>query len=259
MDYGSVISDSIAFTREALTGTWITWLILIICGIPFALINVIIDPEVITAEGTFIGDLAFWAGLAVLFTAGLLLTFLVFGYIVRIYRKAAQPPVFEAWSSLFVDGIKLMVVCILWLLPAFIILSGALFAIALEGKTTIAPDESFVIIGLLLLFIGLIVFVITMLCSVIGCVRFARMGEGLRFFAIIRTIQAIGWGNYLFALVIGAVILLVYNLVGILLSLIPVAGVVIGLVLYPVVQVFFARYVSLVYDHGVPAAPAPVQ
>jgi hypothetical protein len=262
MDYGSVVSDSIAFTREALAGTWITWLILIICGIPLALLNFIIDPNVVTAGGIFHGDLVPWTEVGVLFAASILLSFLIYGYLVRIYRGAAQPPVFDAWISLFIDGIKLMVVCILWFIPALVIFFGALISIALDGKIPVAAGGSFVIVGFLLLFIGFIVFVISMLCSVIGCVRFARMGsirEGLRFSAIIRTIQAIGWGNYLFALVIGVVILLVFKLVGSLLSLIPVAGVVIGLALYPVVQVFFARYVCLIYDQGIPAAPAPVQ
>lgn len=262
MDHGSVVSDSVAFTQEALAKKWVTWLILILCGIPIALLNVIIDPEVITAGGTFHWDLVPWTESAVLVIAGLLLIFLVFGYVVRVYRGAAQPPVFSAWGSLFVDGIKLAVISILWLLPAVFILFGALIAIALGGTATVTPGSSFVIAGILLLVLGIVVFVISMLCSAIGCVRFARMGsirEGLRFSAITGTIQTIGWGNYIFALVICAVLLLVYNLVVILLSLVPVAGVVIGLVLYPVAQVFFARYITLIYDSGIPAAPAPVQ
>jgi hypothetical protein len=54
------------------------------------------------------------------------------------------------------------------------------------------------------------------------------------------------------------VLILLFSLVVALLALIPLVGWVIELILNPIIQVFSARYVSRVYDHGVLPAPAPV-
>lgn len=262
MDYGSVISDSIAFTREALNGTWVTWFILALCGLTISLPRIILDRETFAAGGTLHWDIFPWTWIVVIFVVGLFSTLLVFGYIVRIYRGAVQPPVFDAWASLFMDGIRLMVLSIIWLLPAVVILSAGagLLAIGLNGKMPLASGASFTFIGLILLLLGFIVLVISLIFSTLGCVRFARTGsirEGLRLTAISGVIQAIGWGNYIFMLVINTAFLLVCLLVIVLLCLIPVGGAVLsGGIVFPFAQIFFARYISRVYDHGVPTVPA---
>ena len=83
------------------------------------------------------------------------------------------------------------------------------------------------------------------------------MWEGFRFSAITGTIQAIGWGAYILALVIMMVLVILASLVISLFALIPFAGWVIQPVLTPIISVFSARYISQVYDHSVPQAPAP--
>ncbi len=260
MDYGSLISDSVAFTRAVIRGKWVTWFILALSGLALVLPGIVFDTKSLAAGGTFPGDPGLLTELAVLFIAGIILTLLVFGYVVRIYRGAAEPPAFDAWGCLFLDGVRLAVLNILWLLPACLILLFGLLAIGLDGKTPPDSGNSLAPIGLILLLLGIIVFVITLCFMTLGCVRFARTGsirEGLRPCAISELIQVIGWGNYLFVLVIATVLFLVYILVVALLSLIPVAGaIVFGVLVYPAAQVFFARYVSLVYDCGVPAASA---
>jgi membrane protein required for beta-lactamase induction len=114
--------------------------------------------------------------------------------------------------------------------------------------------------AMILLLIGLIILVITLLYAILGAVRFARTGsirEGIRFSAITGTIQAIGWGTYILALVIVMVLVILFSLVISLFGLIPLVGWVIVLVLNPFVQVFMARYISRVYDHNLPPVPAP--
>jgi hypothetical protein len=109
-------------------------------------------------------------------------------------------------------------------------------------------------------FIGLILLVITCLYVVIGIVRFARTGsirEGIRFSAITGTIQSIGWGTYILAMVIFLVLILLFSSVITLFALIPYVGWVIRLILTPPVSIFSARYYSRVYDHSIPPEPAP--
>jgi len=116
--------------------------------------------------------------------------------------------------------------------------------------------------GFLLLMIGLIILVITLIYAYIGCVRFARTGsmrEAFRISALTGTIQAIGWGAYILALIIVGVLLVLFGLIISLLALIPLVGWLIQIILQPLVQVFSARYIARVYDHGVPQAPAPAQ
>ena len=260
MDYGAIVSDSIAFTRQALAGKWTTWLIFILCSLPFALINFVVDPKDIVFGGTIHWELVPWTQVIALFIAGLVLSFVLFGYLVRVYRGVTPPPAFDPWGSLFVDGIKLAIVGILWFVPAFLIIAGGILCFILGFHTTGDSLDPMLSAGFLLLLIGGIVFLISCIYSVVGCVRFARtasMREGFRFSAITETIQVIGWGAYLIALVIFFVLILLFSLVVALLALIPLVGWVIRLILYPVVQVFSARYVSRVYDHGVPPVPAP--
>jgi len=260
MDYGSIVSDSIAFTREALTGKWITWLILILCSMPLALIRFIGDPQEIFDGKTIHWELVPWPELIALCLLGFVLSFVIFGYIVRIYRGVTPPPVLDAWGSLFVDGIKLVIVCLLWILPGLVIMgTGLIFLVISFAEIPTAPTPLFSA-GFSLFFIGLIILAISALYSNLGIVRFARTGsirEGFRFSALTRAIQAIGWGNYLFALVICVLLFLVCDLLSVLLQMIPVVGWVIPPVLLPVYQVFFARYLCRVYDHGELPAPVP--
>ena len=259
MDYGALVSESIGYTKAALAGNWVTWLIFVICSLPFALIRFVFDPKTIFTGTAIHWDLIPWPQLVALCCAGLLLSFIVSGYLVRVYRGTTPPPVFDSWCSLYLDGIKLAIVGFLWFVPAIVIFVVA-FAFMFLGVHGSASMGTMTGAGFILLLIGLIVLVITCLYAVLGSVRFARTGsmrEGLRFSAITGTIQAIGWGTYILALVIMIVLVILASLVISLFALIPFAGWVIQLVLTPIISVFSARYISRVYDHSVPQAPVP--
>jgi hypothetical protein len=259
MDYGALVSEAVKYTKEALVGNWVTWLIFILCSLPIALINFVFDPKKIFTGTTIHWELIPWTQVIALFVAGLLLSFIVSGYLVRVYRGITPPPKFDSWCSLYLDGIKIAIVGFVWFVPALVIVVIAV-ALMLAGALGGASMGTMVDAGLIVLLIGLIVFVITSLYAALGCVRFARTGsirEGLRFSAITGTIRAIGWGAYILALVIMLVLVILISLIIALLALIPYAGWVIQLVLTPIISVFTARYISRVYDHSVPQAPAP--
>jgi len=259
MDYGTLVSEAVGYTKEALVGNWVTWLIFILCSLPIALINFVVDPKKIFNGTTIHWELIPWPQLIALCLAGLLLSFIVSGYLVRVYRGITPPPKFDSWCSLYLDGIKIAIVGFVWFVPALVIFVIAV-ALMIVGALGGASMGTMVGAGLIVLLIGLIVLVITCLYAVLGSVRFARTGsirEGLSFSAITGTIQAIGWGAYILALVIMLVLVILFSLIISLLALIPYAGWVIQLVLTPIISVFTARYISRVYDHSVPQAPAP--
>lgn len=259
MDYGALVSEAVKYTKEALVGNWVTWLIFIICSLPIALVNFVFDPKKIFTGTTIHWELIPWFQIIALFLAGLLLSFIVSGYLVRVYRGITPPPRFDAWCSLYLDGIKIAIVGFVWMIPALVIMVTAV-ALIIFGALGSASVGTMVGAGFILLLIGLIVLVITSLYAALGGVRFARTGsmrEGLRFSAITGTIQAIGWGAYILALVIMMVLVILVTLIITLLALIPYAGWVIQLVLTPIVSVFTARYISRVYDHSVSQAAVP--
>jgi hypothetical protein len=75
------------------------------------------------------------------------------------------------------------------------------------------------------------------------------------------TIQAIGWGRYIVAMIIYWVISMVlFVLIG-LLTLVPDAGVAIYWIVFIIIIVpyiiFSARYLALVYESATPVTPVP--
>lgn len=266
MDYGALVSDSVRYSKAALFGKPVTWLVFIICSLPFALINFLYDPKtLVSATGEFRWEMIPWMQIALLGLLGLILSFIVSGYIVRIFRGITPPPSFDSFWALYLDGIKLFIVAIVWMIPALVIMGAAFVMIVIGTMAGAGSVGTLISAGFILLMIGLIVLVITVIYAYIGSVRFARTGsmrEAFRISALTGTIQAMGWGAYILALVIIAVLVLLFGLIISLLALIPLVGWLIQIVLQPLVQVFGARYISRVYDHGMPQeqspAPAPV-
>ena len=259
MDYGAIVSDAAGYAKAALVKNPVTWLVFIICGLPFALFKFVCDPKTIVTGTRIHWELIPWTQLILLCIAGILLSFVISGYIVRIYRGTTPPPAFNGWVSLYLDGIRLTIVGLVWFIPAMILCALAFVLILAGAISGAGAVPTLISAGFILLLIGLIVMVITAIYATLGTVRFARTGsmrEGLRFSAITGTIQTIGWGTYILALVIVMVLVLLFTLVISLFGLIPLVGWVVVLILTPLVQVFMARYVSLVYDHSVPPAPA---
>src|SRR5512136_1021146 len=222
MDIGKVLNDSLEYAKDAVWEKWVRWLLLIIMSVIFPLI---------------------W------------------GYRVEVYRGKKPAPEPTNLVGLFVDGIKLLVIEFIYLIPVFIVLIifigvGVLSLIRGSPGAVIAGVGS--ILGGIL--VAIIVFIIVMLFAIVGAIRFARtgrMGEAFNFSAILDRIGKIGWGSYILALVVVAIVAGVIGIILAIISAIPVIGWLIALIVGPVVTILVARYVTLVYD-SVPEGAAPV-
>jgi hypothetical protein len=210
-----MLGDSVEYTKEALIDKYMRWLILIIGSIIFPII---------------------------------------LGYTLRIYRGDATPPGTDDLVELFIDGVKLFVVELIWALPVIVvavIVFGGSVALMMSGSNVAAAAG---VGGIFLgIFLVLVVGIMVSLFAAMGAVRFARtdsFGEAFDFSAIIAHIGRIGWGSYVIALVVLGVVLAVINMV---LSIIPILGWLISIVLAPAFAIFAARYITLLYD----SAPAP--
>jgi hypothetical protein len=216
MDFGKTVGDSFEYAKEGLAGKWTKWLLLLISCVIFPLIM---------------------------------------GYMIRIYRGANPSPEPDDWGTMFIDGIKLFVVAIIYALPVIIleiaiIGSAGLALFAGAANPSVNPGAFMgllgaVIVGVIIL---LVVAIIVGLISTIANVRFARtgsFGEAFNFGAILAHIGRIGWITYIIALIIMIVIV---GIVEVVCMMIPFIGFILLLILLPVIILFSARYITLVYD-----------
>jgi hypothetical protein len=262
MDIEPLLSDSFAYAQEALVGKWARWAIFILLALPFSLIQFVFDPAKITDGTAFHWEAVPWAQVALLVLVGILFSFFISGYMVRIYRGTKPAPDFNRWGELLVDGIKLAVVWFLWVLPLFVILAViAAFAIAFFVVSPgAAPNWVFLGIVLLLLLVEFVLLVLVVLFGILGAIRFARTGsirEGIHASAILATIRTLGWVSYIIALLVIAVVCVIYAIMSGILSLIPYIGWVLVLIVNPFFSIFIARYFTRVYDHGEPQTEPP--
>ncbi|MEN6518551.1 MAG: DUF4013 domain-containing protein [Methanospirillum sp.] len=218
MDFGTMLGDSYEYAKEALVGKWVKWLLLIIISI-IPIVN-----------------------------------FIMFGYLMEIFRGARGAPELDEYGRLFIDGLKLFVVGLIYSIPiiiVYLVIFGATFVLMASGSNTAAAASiGTLVIGLLIIFVLAIVIA---LFEVIGTIRLARtdsIGEAFNFSAILAHIGRIGWGTYIIALVIVMVAIAVVEVV---LSIIPILGWILLFILTPAFSIFAARYVTLLYD----SAPAP--
>ena len=218
MDFGTMLGDSFEYSKEGLMGKWVKWLLLIIISI-IPIVN-----------------------------------FIMFGYLMEIFRGARTAPELNDYGRLFVDGFKLFLVGLIYSIPLivlYVILFGASFALMVSGSSTAAAAGfGTMMIGMLIVFVlGLVI----ALFEVIGTIRLARtdsIGEAFDFSAILAHIGRIGWGAYVIALV---VVVVAIGIIELVLSIIPILGWLLLLILMPAIYIFAARYVTLLYD----SAPAP--
>lgn len=222
-----MLGDAFEYTKEALVGKWMRWLIL--------LVGTIIFP-------------------------------IILGYTLRIYRGERTPPDPDDWVAVFIDGIKLFVVQLVYALPVILLAIAINLAIFMPFSVVAGSGGQIyngisgaaigiaVVLGLLLIIFSIAISLI----SVIASVRFARtdsFGEAFNISAILAHIGRIGWGSYILALVVLYLALFAITVVLMVLGVLTLGlGFLLFFALAPAFSIFTARYVTLIYDSA--AAPA---
>lgn len=197
-----------------------------------------------------------WGAWLLLIVMSILFPF-YYGYLIRVLRGENEPPKLTSWWSMFVDGIKAIVISIVYSIPLIII--GVVFFllpfISIMKRPVNYLLHPFELMGFLSsIFIGLILFAILLFIIIlflsIGIVHFARNGSITKAFAfgeIVRRIEKIGWIRYIASLIgifaITSVILCISTAIQ------PLA-IFLSIILMPFVGIFKARYISLLYDEG---------
>ncbi len=221
MDYGEMLSDSFGYAKDAVWGKWVRWILLLI--------------------STFIFPL-------------------IMGYTVRVYSGVKPAPELEGWGGLFIDGLKLFIINLIYAIPVLVIaaiffIPAMLLAIGSGGDNPAAIAAAIGSVGIGVLVMIIIGIIIT-LVSAIGVIRFARkdsMGQAFAVGTIFDHIGKIGWGSYIIALIILWIVGVVFGIIITILWVIPFIGWLIAFFLYPPWIIFTARYMTLIYE----SAPAP--
>jgi len=209
-----MVGESFAYAKEAVVGKWNKWLMLVI--------------------------------------ATILLGLPLMGYALKVLRGEKPAPEITDWGTLFIDGIKYVIIMIIYMIPAMIVLfltvGASLLGAMSGGDAGVLAALGGMALGMLLY---LVVVLITMLIALIGIVRFARtgsIGEAFNFSAILATIGKIGWVPYIIALIVLIVCGAIFGIVMAILMMIPILGWLIYLCMISPWALFVARYVCQLYD-----------
>jgi len=214
MDYGAMVGESFAYAKDAVWEKWNKWLMLII--------------------------------------ATILLGIPLAGYCLKVLRGEKPAPEVADWGTLFVDGIKTIIVMLIYAIPIIIVevlMIGSVMTGALSGD----PNVMMAAIGAMLIgfVVVFILAIIIALFEMIGVVRFARtgsIGEAFNFSAILATIGKIGWVTYIIALIVYIIVAVIFGIIVTILMMIPILGIILYLCLIPPFALLATRYFCLVYD-----------
>ena len=238
MDFGQLLGDAFAYMRDGVFGNTNRWLKLILAVICLGLpFN---------------------------------------GYVMRIYRGTTAAPEVDEWGNLFVDGLKLLIVGLIYAIPILVIWAlvyGSMILALASGNADDAALANFAP-NLALMALLYIVEIVIGIITPVAAIRFARtrsFGEAFNFGAIFETIGKIGWINYIIALILVSIVIgipiaiIVFGLIiiaGITVFVLNAGfaailgfialGVLIILLLAPLFGVFQARYMTRVYESAGP-------
>jgi len=209
-------------------------------------------------------DLKKWILLIILFIIqGISLCFipLLNGYIARVFHTPDNAPDVQNWMSLFIDGWKMNVIFIMYAIPVIIILVffGALSIISFDSAMTLFQGKSTFLLTALLDTIGFfgmaiagILFVFLTLVMFMAMVRTIRKGsisEAYNITAIVKDVSSkTGWFDYFILWIVLWVLTFIFAFICFGFLLIPLLGNLLILIIAPVWIVFFARYITIIYD-----------
>ncbi len=233
MDIGEIISDAIRYPSS-------DWKKILIEGI-----LLILNATVILAFGT--------------------------GYILRVMKSTLagydELPEFDDWGGMIIDGFKIYIVSIVYLIiPTIVTLAIGFGSIAaIGGVTNIAANPFAAIVGLgLAVIIGGILYIIFGLFEAIAIANMAlydELGAAFKFSEIFERISNIGWGKYIVWYIVMIIVAIIAGIIAGILNVIPYIGSIIAiLIVYSYFYMFVGRSVALIFassEEGQMAAAKP--
>jgi hypothetical protein len=196
-----------------------------------------------------------------------IVNFIALGYYARIARDSPasrSTPKLERYTDMFIEGLKIVVVGIIWaIIIAIISAILAIPFIALAAIGSLANPSNFlnagwifalgsfaVIFGVITFFIGIFAFM-----GIVHMVKTNQFGKAFAFGEIFHMIGKIGWIRYLAFFV---VFFVVSAILGVITSALGPVGWIVGAVLSVLVGIWAARTIGLLYDEASGTVPPQV-
>lgn len=181
-----------------------------------------------------------------------ILNFIVIGYAAKVASESPEgnaPPPLTGYGSLFVDGLKVIIVGIIYMIiPSILIVPSIIGFISIPMIPTVSGP--FVGgIALIALIVGIILAILVSIIFYMGLMNMIKkndFGKAFAFGEILETIRNVGWGMYILWIIALVIIGAVVGLI----SSIPIVGWLISLIIFPAVSVFMFRSAALVYSAG---------
>lgn len=193
--------------------------------------------------------------------------FLLYGYMLRIIKATLagldELPEFDEIGEMFVDGLKVFVVAIVYAIPVWIIAAiiGAITGSATSTATSLDPSMIWALFfgNLILVIIAVIVGLIEVIAIANMAYNNSELGAAFRFSEILDYIAKIGWGKYIITYILIAIVSFIGFLIGMLTIFILVGIILLPLVIAPYIVMFGSRAIALLFADAVAAeevAPA---
>ncbi len=203
--------------------------------------------------------------LGVIMIASILIVpvFLLIGYLFRIIKATLagldELPEFDEIGEMFVDGLKVFVVGIVYSIPV-IIISLIITAITGSSSSATLSLNPAMIWGLVLVYIVyIIVAVIVGLIEVIAIANMAYydgdLGAAFSFSEILDRIAKIGWGKYIITYIVIAIVAFIGFIIGLLTLFILVGFILLPLVIAPFIYMFGVRAIALLFTESIDEIP----
>jgi hypothetical protein len=241
MDLDAIVNDALKYPYQTLER------VLVLGAVP---LGAMIIALVILLALAFTGSEAALAaggmvGFMLLFLSG----FFVAGYYLRVMQSTLKGeeglPDFSRPGELLLNGLKLLLVQVVYLLIPLLILVLCAWLIysAPVQFILLAIMLSGILVLFIMLLFGLFLALATAHLAATGSIR-----EALRFGMIQEMISTIGWGDYLLWYLLMLVLIMVAVVLMAFLSIIPLLGTFIGWILIqPYLVILVARSVALAY------------
>jgi hypothetical protein len=178
-----------------------------------------------------------------------IVNFIVSGYFARVVKespRADAPPPLEKYGELWVSGAKIFVVTLVYMIIPIGLISVGLASSILGA---FSPLRGLGVVGIVVAVIGIILAFLVSIVALMGIAHMSKtgkLGDAFDFSRILSIIRNVGWASYIAWLIVIFVIGLVLS--GI--SLIPLVGWILALIISPVFLVFVGRSASIVYEAG---------
>jgi Protein of unknown function (DUF4013) len=199
--------------------------------------------------------------------------FLFYGYIFRIIKATLagidELPDFDEIGEMFVDGIKVFVVAIIYAIPVIII---SLIIGAITGSSTSTAVSLNPTMVWALMFGYIVYIIVAIIIGLIEVIAIANMayydgdlGAAFRFSEILDHIARIGWGKYIATYIVIAIIAFIGFLIGLLTFLIIIGIILLPLIIAPYIAMFGSRAIALLFIEAVievpetPTEPEPLE